>query len=411
MGLELERDSKAEQCNTKATRSGDQMCLITSVGVPDQEQWYTWFREHDQFHKMHCGVTYSHVSFYERDGQKRVQVIYVFPKECEETVRRKKDYTGGPFPELKKQGIILEPLESCYWNIVSVAAPGEHLKKESEKRVVLPLDGEVCFTASHQVPDFENWYKNYLEQDHAGFHSKLGITKSMVSKSHGCNGKTMIHVVHFLPKDMLNEAQAAFNFTGPPFVGGPDLIANGIVMEPISSQFSCLKKVDFCCLEISHCVPDHDTWFKTLTADRKFREELGITQTIPTYSSQKKNGKPWVKVMYIFPKGREAAVRKATKNLTVPPFEEDKHKNTEWNKDGAILEPIERYFSACHCPDGARKPAQCPDWYKICQDPDNKLCAATKAGSACPHCCKSTSRTYTTKRGSQQDDCPLMCAW
>lgn len=343
-------------CNVKPEEKkqagGEFGVFIASHGVPNHEDWYVQFRAADQFHDD-LGITYSHASFFEQDGKPFVQVIHVFPKDKEEGMRKAMDFKGPPFvggPDLIKNGIIIEPIISQFSDLHAVVAPGETISKDlnastsswkKKNKEHLHQDGEVCFIASHGVPDFDGWYAQYLEADKSGFHTDLGINKSMISKYQGADGKQMIQVFHFLPKDRLADAQKVFDFAGPPFVGGPDLIKNGIVIEPIVSRFTTIKKVDYSMIVASHGVPDHDQWYKAFREHDKFHDDLGITESVASLYEQ--DGKKMIQVIHVFPKGKTEGMAKAM-DFTGPPFVG----GPDLIKNGIIIEPINKQFSDIH---------------------------------------------------------------
>merc|ERR1711964_673233 len=92
----------------------------------------------------------------------------------------------------------------------------------------------ICIAIlSHEVPHHEEWYNHFRATDK--FHDDLGITYSQVSFFEQ-DERPFVRVIHVFPKEKTEDMRKAMTFTGPPFVGGSDLIKKKLVMQPISSQ-------------------------------------------------------------------------------------------------------------------------------------------------------------------------------
>ena len=104
-------------------------------------------------------------------------------------------------------------------------------------------ESEWMVFCSHKVPDFEQWLMEYNKIVTTGYLKELGITKSVVCKgeNNDDDGNMRICLTHYFPKTCLEKMKKVLDFEAPPFVGGEDLIANGIVIPPCVAFFSEVK--------------------------------------------------------------------------------------------------------------------------------------------------------------------------
>ena len=49
-------------------------------------------------------------------------------------------------------------------------------------------------------------------------------------------------MTHYFPAENLDKLKEVFKFDGAPFVGGPDLIKNGIVIPPIKIEYIVMEE-------------------------------------------------------------------------------------------------------------------------------------------------------------------------
>lgn len=214
----------------------------------------------------------------------------------------------------------------------------------------MSTDVMMCSIGSHGVPDFDAWYAEYKKIDATGFHRDVGITKSWVSKQiePNADGKTVIQVVHFFPKDKFEGIKKAFDFTGPPFVGGPDLIKNGVVLPPIKMYYVELTaEVNYAAivdageplsvLAGSHGIPEYPVWYKEFRIQDDFMRSLGVIQSVVGKQTEKnESGKDQCFVGHLFRSSSVEVMKKALK-FDEPPFVGGE----DYIKKGIIVPPID----------------------------------------------------------------------
>ena len=100
----------------------------------------------------------------------------------------------------------------------------------------------MVMTFTHGVPSFDAWLEQFKSQEAMEIHQRLGIKKSVVSRTRNSDGVECCHVIHSFPSSRVDMLKKFFDFDGPPFVGGPDLIKNGMVIQPIDVQFAVVEE-------------------------------------------------------------------------------------------------------------------------------------------------------------------------
>merc|ERR1719379_2331332 len=95
----------------------------------------------------------------------------------------------------------------------------------------------MVMTFTHGVPSFDEWLKQFKSQEAAEIHQKLGIKKSVVSRTRNSDGVECCHVIHSFPSSRVDMLKKFFDFDG-----GPDLIKNGMVIQPIDVQFAVVEE-------------------------------------------------------------------------------------------------------------------------------------------------------------------------
>jgi len=211
-------------------------------------------------------------------------------------------------------------------------------------------DVTMCCVGQHATPDLAAWYEEFKKIDATGFHKDLGITKSWVSKliEPNADGKPQIQVVHFFPKSKLEGIKKVMDFNAPPFVGGPDLIKNGIVLLPVKMYFVNLTSeityqgvVDsnepLSVMAGGHGIPEHDGWYKEFCIQEPLMVKLGcISSAVGMNTEKNDSGKDQCFVAHLFRSSHVEEMKKTMK-FDGPPFVGGE----DYIKKGIIVPPIE----------------------------------------------------------------------
>lgn len=217
----------------------------------------------------------------------------------------------------------------------------------------MSTDVGMVLVVQHAVPEFDSWYKQYkcLKTNASKkMETQLGIAKSVITKLIEPNkdGKPVAQVLHFFTKDKLEAVKKQFTFTGPPFVGGLDLIKNGFIIPPIKSYYAVItaeitydviidtkEPLSMC---VGSCgVPDYGKWYQEFRALEEHTRAHGIySSTVGKRVDKNERGKDQCFVAHVFKTSRVADLEK-TLRYDAPPFVggEDLIKN------GKIIPPID----------------------------------------------------------------------
>jgi len=197
-------------------------------------------------------------------------------------------------------------------------------------------DVGMVLVIQHAVPEFDAWYEQYkcIKADAAKkMENELGIAKTIINRLHEPNadGRPVVQALHFFTADKLEAVRKQFTFTGPPFVGGLDLIKKGFVIEPIKSYYATVAStVTYNQLvdaqePLSMCVgscgiPDWEDWYKMFMKMQEFSQSLGhISSVVGRRVDKHENGKDQCFVAHTFPTARVEDMKK-TMQYDGPPF-------------------------------------------------------------------------------------------
>jgi len=210
---------------------------------------------------------------------------------------------------------------------------------------------DMVMVASHAIPDFDLWKAEFIKanEDKNSPVAEMGIYRATVSKllEPNADGKTQIQVMLFFPRDKLEVVKKFHDFTGPPFVGGPDLIKNGIIIEPITVHYAeipgeiiypgVLDAGEALTVAVGHHgIPDYDQWHKEFTSAgiREFHTGLGCVKGYAGKAEEKtKDGKDKCFAIHFFRTSRLEDMKKIM-DFKAPPF-------PEYIAKGIIIPPIE----------------------------------------------------------------------
>lgn len=125
--------------------------------------------------------------------------------------------------------------------LISESCPIEEMLKKIgpfKNTVYKNPEKEMSVTCRHGVADYQGWLAAYREADSSGFHKQLGITKSVVQQGETRDNTDTCVVTHYFPESSEAMVRAVLTFDKPPFVGGDDLIAKGVVKPPFEVTWS-----------------------------------------------------------------------------------------------------------------------------------------------------------------------------
>jgi len=214
-------------------------------------------------------------------------------------------------------------------------------------------DVGMVLVIQHAVPEFDAWYEQYkcIKADAAKkMENELGIAKTIINRLNEPNvdGRPVVQALHFFTKEKLDAVRKQFTFTGPPFVGGLDLIKKGFVIEPITSYYVVLTaEITYNVLidtkeSLSMCVgscgvPDYGRWYQEFRALEEKQSARGLySSTVGKRMDKNESGNDQCFVAHVFNSSRARDVQK-TLRYDAPPFVggEDLIKN------GKIIPPID----------------------------------------------------------------------
>lgn len=208
--------------------------------VPNFDEWLKVYGENQKELHTAWGVQTAIACQLERpDNKHECFVVHFFPKSKFDSVKAALDFSKEPFPTFIKQGVVIEPIRGPYFAEVATdkfQQPGQAL-----------TIGDYIVACSHGVPDFPLWHKAFVEHDAAGFHMKLGTKRTIAGRSveNRDNQKAACEVMHTCSPENLGAWKQTLDFRAPPFVGGPDLIKNGLVLLPARKYFAKIARVDY----------------------------------------------------------------------------------------------------------------------------------------------------------------------
>lgn len=214
-----------------ASKDVDMMCF-GSHAVPDFDAWYVEFKKAIADPKMatDLGIAKSFAckcNEPNKDGKTVIQVVHFFSSDKLEAIKKFHDFTGPPFvggPDLIKNGIVIPPISCTFGTLKSEVSSGTILDANE------PMSMSICM---HGVPNFQDAMKSF--RGAADFITSLGVTTSWVGTELGTDRWIVIELFR---TSMLEKFQESMKFDAPPFVGGPDLIKNGIIIKPIDVVLS-----------------------------------------------------------------------------------------------------------------------------------------------------------------------------
>jgi len=240
------------------------------------------------------GVTKSIISEGEKTeaGHSTVQVIHFFPQ------ARLGDVWN-------RSHLVIPPMMNMYSKV--------KLESEDDPRML------VCH--SHGVSDFDEWFEMY-EKHAPTMKQKLGITKSTVAEGEPLeDGTPTIQVIHRFPASKLTEIKEALKMEGPPFVGGEDLIAKGIVILPSKKVYSTIKlgsEAEMMAIT-THGIADSDAWLDMYTRAHRCTEHLGVTKTIVCEGQISADWTLTIQIVRFFPESKLEAMKEFL-SFKGPPF-------------------------------------------------------------------------------------------
>lgn len=160
----------------------------------------------------------------QRDGKDTIIVLHIFPSSNEDTMKDMSKFDGPPFvggPDLIKIGVVIPPFDPLFQ--FKVGAAMNHAEVQE------PL---MFFLGVHAISDYEEWYTKAFEPAITTLVS-LGVVRSIVGQGpDSAEGKPQVVVIFLFNKSFEGKVRDFFSLKGPPFVGGPDLIKNGLVIPP-----------------------------------------------------------------------------------------------------------------------------------------------------------------------------------
>eukprot|EP00812_Abedinium_dasypus_P008967 NODE_2690_length_893_cov_390.967780.p1 GENE.NODE_2690_length_893_cov_390.967780~~NODE_2690_length_893_cov_390.967780.p1 ORF type:complete len:268 (-),score=67.97 NODE_2690_length_893_cov_390.967780:54-857(-) len=216
----------------------EMMMVVVSHSVPAFGPWFEKFTTEEAVaRRKELGIvrTICGDGPLDASGKPTILVINTFPKSREVECRAMYELTGPPFvggADLIKEGFVILPAFAIYASLpfdqAQVRAPaGEEM---------------MAIIASHAVPSFDAWFAKFKEVDRDGMHTDLGIAHTLTGQGPpDANGNPTCLVVHTFPKSQETTCRAMFDFTGPPFVGGEDLIEKGIVIPPFTTTYATVR--------------------------------------------------------------------------------------------------------------------------------------------------------------------------
>jgi len=96
------------------------------------------------------------------------------------------------------------------------------------------LDSEMTVFISHMSKSWDAFSAAFAQAGEAGLFESLKIKRTVVSRGdEDDEGNVEVQVTHYFPVESLAAVKKTFEFNAPPFVGGPDLIKNGVIIRPI----------------------------------------------------------------------------------------------------------------------------------------------------------------------------------
>jgi len=298
--------------NIQPEMADAQMMGVFVHGVPDFESWFELYSKAEADGLMtKMGVTKSIISEGEKteDGTPTIQVLHFFPQSRLADIWNMFSLAGPPFTGEEgaiAKGTVIPPLIKMYSKV--------KMDWEDAPRML------VC--ASHGVRNFDEWFEMYQKHSPA-MTQKLGITKSTVAEGELLeDGTPTIQVIHRFPAGKLMEIKEAFKMEGPPFVGGEDLIAKGIVILPCTKVYSTVKlgSEPEMMVVVSHGVSDFDGWFEFYNYGmEKHIEHLGVTKAIVCEGEMRADWTPTIQVIQFFPVSKLEAVKQFL-TFKGPPF-------------------------------------------------------------------------------------------
>jgi len=200
----------------------------------------------------------------------------------------------------------------------------------------------------HGVPDFKGW-AGVFQQKVPQLAVPMGVSESWAGEGDKDEkGNPTCVVVHMYDASKQAVVEQFHDFTGPPFVGGDDLIEKGIVIPPFFTQYIINAQViqhqevpEGEALEFgvfSHRVPDYDAWATLFTTQPpEFHLGLGITTSIVGDSPS--GNKPVVIHFYLKSHADKIKAAFSDEAMENEPF-------ASIIKSGAIILPFERRFSS-----------------------------------------------------------------
>lgn len=197
-------------------------------------------------------------------------------------------------------------------------------------------NGESFVITSHGVGDFDSWlavFKENCERKEDNFHRNVLKAKVHIAGKTE-DGKCLTFGI--MPSSNDEMMKNIMKFDSPPFVGGPDLIKNGVIIPPFEPNLlssMVLDRIDDADVSpeedlvmyiASHGVPSFNDWFKGAfdlgEAGAAFLKELGIVHSWagpgPVRAS---DGKETCVVVHLLKKSH-IEIMKAFTKYDAPPF-------------------------------------------------------------------------------------------
>jgi len=163
----------------------------------------------------------------QRDGNDACLVICAYPQSNDAVVKDVLKFDGPPFvggTDMIKNSIIIPPFEP---NFQATLVQDDIFDPS-------PSQDLMVVVLSHGVPSFEKWLEAFNDVNTANLHKQIGVVRSLVGQgSNRDDGTQTCVVVHVFKKSHEDKMRAFCKLDAPPFVGGPDLIQNGVVILPM----------------------------------------------------------------------------------------------------------------------------------------------------------------------------------
>mmetsp|Transcript_88262 Transcript_88262/g.156269 ORF Transcript_88262/g.156269 Transcript_88262/m.156269 type:complete len:268 (+) Transcript_88262:93-896(+) len=209
---------------TIAVSSGQMRMISVSHAIPNFASWLAEYKIQAETgpHKEMFLETFAGEGPLRTDDKPTTHVIGIFSASMEADVKGLLNFDGPPFvggADLIEKGIVIPPFDVVSSRIVN---HNSHAVTD---------EPEMMVSVTHRVANFNEWlveYKNAVEAE-----KNLGVLRSFAGEGEPhADGSPTVHVVWIFPASMRAGIEDFLKAEGPPFVGGPDLIAKGVVIPP-----------------------------------------------------------------------------------------------------------------------------------------------------------------------------------